>query len=136
MTNEFSETMAKIGGFLVFLMAALQLAYALYAYIDPAAFSLTRGTELFDAADSDWVRIYASRTLFVALIIGYLLYARQFKILAVTSLLGIVMPVTDAFLAYHAVAGDKVILKHVATALFLVVTFMVLRTAAKRGQGV
>lgn len=69
MTNEFSETMAKIGGFLVFLMAALQLAYALYAYIDPAAFSLTRGTELFDAADSDWVRIYASRTLFVALII-------------------------------------------------------------------
>jgi hypothetical protein len=126
--------LAKVGWILVFLMAALQLLYALYAYLDPSAFSLTRGTELFDLGDKDWVRIYASRTLFVGLIVGYLLYARQFKILAMASLLGIVMPVTDALLAYQASADGSVVLKHVATALFLAVTFIVLRTVVRRGQ--
>jgi hypothetical protein len=129
-----SEALYKAGFVLVLLMAGLQLVYALYAYADPAAFSLTRGTDLFAAGDSDWVRIYASRTLFIALIIGYLLYSKQVRILAVASLLGIVMPVTDAWLAYHASAGDKVVLKHVATALFLVVTFFILRSVVRRGQ--
>jgi hypothetical protein len=134
MAKQGSGALVKTGWILVFLMAALQLVYALYAYVDPAAFSLTRGTELFDVADRDWVRIYASRTLFVGLIVGYLLYARQFKILAMASLFGIVMPVTDALLAYQASADTAVILKHVATALFLAVTFIVLRTTVRRGQ--
>jgi len=133
MAEHRSGTLAKIGWIMVFLMAALQLVYALYAYVDPSAFSITRGTELFDLADEDWVRIYASRTLFVGLIVGYLLYARQFKILAMASLFGIVMPVTDALLAYQASADEAVVLKHVATALFLVATFIVLRTVVRRG---
>lgn len=93
-----------------------------------------RGTELVAAGDSDWVRIYASRTLFIALIIGYLLYRKQFAILAIASLLGTVMPITDACLAYQASANDKVLLKHVVTALFLVVTFIILRSVVRRGQ--
>ena len=136
MAEKKSEALSKAGFVLVLLMAGLQLAYALYAFADPAAFSLTRGTELFAAGDSDWVRIYASRTLFIALIIGYLLYSKQVKILAVASLLGIVMPITDAWLAYQASAGDKVLLKHVVTALFLVVSFIILRSVARRGQSV
>jgi hypothetical protein len=72
--------------------------------------------------------------LFIALIIGYLLYHKQFKILAVASLLGIVMPLTDAWLAYQAAASDKVLLKHVATALFLVVSFVILRSVVRRGH--
>jgi hypothetical protein len=115
-------------------MAGLQLVYALYAFADPAAFSLTRGTELFAAGDSDWVRIYASRTLFIALILGYLLYNKQFKVLAAASLVGIVMPITDAWLAYQASAADKVLLKHVMTALFLVISFMILRSVVSRNQ--
>lgn len=86
------------------------------------------------AALADWIRIYASRTLFIALIIGYLLYRKHFKILAIASLLGTVMPVADAWLAYQASAGDKVVLKHVATALFLIITFAILRSVAGRGQ--
>jgi len=134
MKEKRSGALVKTGSILVFLMAALQLVYALYAYVDPAAFSLTRGTELFDVGDRDWVRIYASRTLFVGLIVGYLLYARQFKILAMASLFGIVMPVTDALLAYQASADTAVVLKHVATALFLAVTFTVLRNAVRDAQ--
>ena len=121
-------TLRTTGMILVLLMAGLQLAYALYAFADPAGFSLLRGTELFAAGDSDWIRIYASRTLFIALIIGYLLYRKHFRILAAASLLGTVMPATDAWLAYQASAGDKVVLRHAATALFLIITFAVLRS--------
>jgi hypothetical protein len=121
-----SKFLPMAGYVLVFLMAALQLVYALYAFTDPAAFSVTRGTQLLDLGDSDWVRIYASRTLFIALIVGYLLYLKQFKILVIASLFGTIMPIADAWLAYQASAGDKVIFKHVATMLFLVVTAIVL----------
>lgn len=134
MEKNESKALRTAGMILVLLMAGLQLAYALYAFADPAGFSLIRGTELIAADDSDWIRIYASRTLFIALIIGYLLYRKHFKILAVTSLLGTVMPVTDAWLAYQASAGDKVIFKHVATAFFLVITFAILRSVVRRGQ--
>jgi hypothetical protein len=125
-------TLEKAGCVLVFLMAALQFTYAMYAYIDPTAFSVTRGTELFALGDTDWVKIYASRTLFIALVIGFLLYSRQYRILAFASLFGVVMPVTDALLAYQAQASDKVVFKHIATAVFLVVTFFVLHTIVKR----
>jgi len=125
----------KVGYVLVALMVTVQLVYAAFAYFDPVAFASVRGTELFDARDIDWVRIYASRTLFVALIIGYLLYVKNFKLLAAASLLGLVMPVTDASLAYQASASTAVILKHAATALFLVATFFVLGAIERRGRG-
>lgn len=134
MERKESSTPRKIAIILVLLMAGLQLAYALFAFADPAGFSLIRGTELFSAGDADWVRIYASRTLFIALIIAYLLFRRQFQALAVASLLGTVMPVADAWLAYQASAGGIVILKHVATAFFLIITFAILRSVVNRGQ--
>ena len=67
----------KIGIVLVGLMALLQLAYACFAFLDPGGFATLRGTQLVDFGDADWVRVYASRTLFVALIVGYLLYERN-----------------------------------------------------------
>lgn len=73
------------------------------------------------------MRIYASRTLFVVLIVGYLLARRQFRLLAAAALFGLVMPVTDAWLAWQASAATAVIVKHVATGVFLLVTFFVLR---------
>jgi hypothetical protein len=127
-------TLEKVGCVLVFLMATLQFAYAIFAYIDPTAFSVTRGTELFVLGDADWVKIYASRTMFIALIIGFLLYSKQYKALAFASLIGTVMPATDALLAYQAQAADKVVFKHIATAVFLVVTFFVLQAVIKRNK--
>jgi hypothetical protein len=116
---------------LVFLMALLQVFYAIYAYLDPQAFALLRGTELFASDDGDWVKIYASRTMFVALIIGFLLIIREYKILAWASLFGTVMPATDAFLAYQAGAESVVVYKHVATIFYLLVTFYALKLAVK-----
>jgi hypothetical protein len=129
--NNFLERLASM---FVFLMAALQAVYAIYAYVDPAAFSIIRGTELSTLADADWVQIYASRTLFVSIIIGYLLYLKNYQILAWAALFGTVMPITDAFLAYEAQAGTKVVSKHIATVLYLLVTFTLLTLVVKKGQ--
>lgn len=96
-------------------MVLLQGSYATYAYFDPVAFSTLRGTELFADADVDWVRICASRTLFVALIVGYLLYLRSYEILKWVSLFGTVMPLADVALAYQAQAPTVVVVKHAAT---------------------
>jgi hypothetical protein len=132
MSEPEHKALEKIGYILVLLMALLQFTYAVYAYVDPSAFSIVRGTELFADGDSDWVKIYASRTLFVALIIGFLLYQRNYRILVWAALIGAVMPVTDALLAYQAQAPDKVVLKHVATVVYLLVTFVVLRLIVKK----
>lgn len=131
MNNSKSSSLEKLASVLVFLMAALQGAYAIFAYVDPAGFSSVRGTELFSLADSDWVQIYASRTLFVALIIGYLLYLKNYQVLAWAALFGTVMPITDAYLAYETQAENKVVIKHIATVIYLVVTFVVLNLVVK-----
>jgi hypothetical protein len=117
----------RAGVTLVFLMALIQAAYAIYAYLDPQAFALLRGTALFVSDDADWVKIYASRTLFVALIIGFLLIVQEYKILAWAALFGTVMPATDAFLAYQAGANSVVVYKHIATLVYLLITFAVLK---------
>ncbi len=121
-----------IGIILVLLMTLLQGFYGIFAYVDPFAFSSIRGTELFSNMDKDWVNIYGSRTIFITLIIGFLLYTRHYSILMWCALFSIVMPVTDGILAYQAEAPFKVILKHVITILYLVITFFVLKRVASK----
>ena len=117
----------KAGFILVLLMVLLQGFYGIFAYIDPATFSSLRGTELFSVRDSDWVEIYGSRTLFITFVLGYLLYSRNYFILMWCALFGNVMPITDGYLAYEAQAPYKVIFKHIATILYLLITFFVLK---------
>ena len=116
----------KLGFVLASLMVGLQAFYAFYAYIDPVAFSTLRGTNLFNAADSNWVQIYASRTLFIAFIVGLLLYFRNYKLIALAALFGTIMPITDGWLAFQAEAPLKVAIKHTVTACYLMLTTYVL----------
>ena len=117
----------KTGFILVLLMVLLQGFYGLFAYFDPTTFASLRGTELFSNMDADWVQIYGSRTLFITLILGYLLYTRNYLILMWSALFGMVMPMTDGLLAFEAQAPIKVVLKHVATVVYLLVIFLVLK---------
>jgi hypothetical protein len=117
----------NVGFVLVLLMIILQGFYGIFAYIDPVAFSNIRGTELFALMDADWVNIYASRTIFITLVLGFLLYSKHYSILMWCALFGIVMPVTDALLAFQAAAPFKVIFKHIATIAYLVIIFFVLK---------
>ena len=119
---------------LVAAMALLQLYFACYAYLDPSAFSAARGAPLLDSGDGDWVQIYASRTLFIVLILGVLLVRRDYSLLAWAALLGTVMPVTDTILAALDQAAFSYQLRHWATLAYLVAAFLVLRQAAKAGK--
>lgn len=123
------------GVVLVALMAILQCFYAGYAFFDPASFAALRGTDLVAAGDTDWVWIYASRTLFVALIMGYLLFLQNYGVLKWAAIIGLVMPVTDGYLAYAAQASNQVVWKHAATAVYLLVTFWVLQSLTRRLRG-
>ena len=131
MTESKSNILENAARTLVFLMAALQGAYAIFAFIDPIAFSVVRGTELANVVDADWVQIYASRTLFVSLIIGFLLYLKHYKILVWAALFGTVMPITDAYLAIEAHAENNVVYKHIATVIYLLITSFLLNRVVK-----
>jgi|CXWL01.1.fsa_nt_gi hypothetical protein len=134
MADSRPAILEKVGFILVLPMVLLQAFYAIYAYLDPVAFAALRGTELFAANDTDWVKIYASRTLFVAMSIGYLLYLRNYSVLVWIALIGVVMPLTDGLLAYQAQAPAKVIAKHAITVVYLVATFVVLRNAVRNSK--
>jgi hypothetical protein len=125
--NNKNSKLENVGVVLVLLMILLQAFYGVFAYIDASAFSNLRGTELFSQMDTDWVNIYGSRTIFISLILGLLLYSRNYSILMWCALFGVVMPVTDGILAYQAEAPFKVVFKHIATIAYLVITFFVLK---------
>ena len=125
-----STGLEKAALVMVLLMVLLQGFYGVFSYLDPSTFSSVRGTELFSTMDADWVKIYGSRTLFITLILAYLLYTRNLVVLMWCALFGTVMPITDGVLAYEAQAPFKVVVKHVATILFLLVTFFFLKAAA------
>jgi hypothetical protein len=126
MTNKVSK-LEKVGFVLVSLIVLLQCFYGSFAFIDPAAFSKVRGTELFSSMDADWVKIYGSRTIFITLIFGYLLYTRNHVVLMWGALFAIVMPITDGLLAYEAQAPFKVVAKHIATIVYLLIIFFVFK---------
>jgi hypothetical protein len=130
--NGMNNTYSKVAIVLVLIMALLQGFYAIFSYVDPAAFSVVRGTELFAAKDSDWVKIYGSRTLFITLVLGYLLSVRNYSALMWCALFGTVMPITDGLLAYQAEAPFSVVFKHLATIVFLLVTFAILKLAISK----
>jgi hypothetical protein len=66
------------------------------------------------------------------MVLGYLLYVRNYAALMWCALFGTVMPITDVLLAFEAQAPLKVVVKHIATVVFLIVVFFVLKAATKK----
>ena len=121
------SNLERTGVVLVFLMILLQGFYGTFAFLEPAMFSVIRGSELFSDMNTDWVKIYGSRTIFITLIFGYLLYTRNYIVLMWGALFAVVMPITDGLLAFEAQAPFKVIVKHIATIVYLFIIFFVLK---------
>jgi len=121
-----------VGFWLVLAMALLQMFYSIYAFTSPVEFASYRGSRLTPGGDTEWVRIYASRTLFVSMILGLLLLLQEVPVLKWISLLGIVMPLSDAALAYQNAAPISMISRHLATVVYLLVTFAVLTSWLER----
>jgi hypothetical protein len=125
--NKRKTIIEKLAILFVALMVLLQCFYAIMAYFDASGFADLRGTKLATIDDLDWVKIYASRTFFIALIIGYLLYIKDYKILIWAALFGTIMPITDGYLAIEAQAPVNIIIKHMATTLYLIITALTLK---------
>lgn len=125
--KKMNGNIEKVGFVLVLLMILLQCFYGIFAYLEPILFSEVRGTKLFSSEDLDWVVIYGSRTIFLSMLLGYLLYTRNYTVLMWGALFGVVMPITDGFLAYEAQAPFKVVAKHIATIGYLLIVFFVLK---------
>jgi hypothetical protein len=121
------SNLERTGVVLVFLIILLQGFYGTFAFLDPAMFSVVRGTELFSEMDADWVKIYGSRTIFITLIFGYLLYTRNYIVLMWGALFAVVMPITDGLLAFEDQAPFKVVAKHIATIVYLLIIVFVLK---------
>ena len=121
------SNLERTGVVLISLIVLLQGFYGTFAFLEPGMFSVVRGTELFSDRDTDWVKIYGSRTIFITLIFGYLLYTRNYIVLMWGALFAVVMPITDGLLAFEAQAPFKVIIKHIATIVYLLVIFFVLK---------
>jgi hypothetical protein len=131
-TTARAFSLRAVGFWLVLAMALLQMFYSIYAYTSPVEFASYRGSHLTPGGDSEWVRIYASRTLFVAMLLGLLLLLQEVSLLKWISLLGVVMPLSDAALAYQGAAPNSIIARHLATVVYLLVTFVVLNYWLKR----
>ena len=112
-----------VGFWLAVVMALLQAFYAFQGFVDPSGFAAYRGTPLLADGDAGWVHMYASRTLFVALTVGLLLVRRDLATLKWVALAGVVMPISDALVAQQAGASTAIVLRHVATVVYLLVTF-------------
>ena len=126
MSNKKSS-LETTGFVLVSLMILVQAFYGVFSFIAPSEFAEVRGTELFSVNDLDWVQIYGSRTLFITLVLSYLLLTRNFLTLMWCALFGLIMPIVDGYLGHQAQASLSVVLKHVATGVYLLVTFIVLK---------
>lgn len=99
---------------------------AVRASLDASAFASYLGLPLVDAADAGLLHIYALRALFIALLIGALLLARQRTALALLAATAVIMPLGDAYLTSSAGASSLIVGRHLAIAIFLVITATIL----------
>ncbi len=115
------------------LIAAMMAFNAWQAFADPAGFAARFG--LVGAADADagFVRVYAARALFLALVTAVLLGLRQFRALGWFAGVAVVMPIADAALVSAAGGPGSIILRHTIIAIYLVAAaWLLLRLADKQ----
>lgn len=104
------------------LIAAMMALNAWQAFADPAAFVARFGTPGAADASSAFVTVYASRALFLSLITALLLGLRQFAALGWFAAAAVVMPVADALQVSAAGGSGAIVARHIAIALYLMVT--------------
>jgi hypothetical protein len=113
-------------------IALLQGFYAVWAFVDPHALAAYRGGSIEGASEALWVHAYASRTLFIALVVALLLRRGDMAVLKWVALLGVIMPASDAWSAIHSAAPASDVIRHVATAIYLFLAFVMLARASTK----
>ena len=112
-------------------MIVILIGYILFnavrAVTGPSAFAIYYGLPLANPDNNAFVFVYAIRALFLGLFGLALLARRDYKGLALYSLVGSVMPIGDAILVAAQVGGTAIIIRHLLTACFLVATWFFMR---------
>lgn len=136
MSGAATRTEYRSIGFWMAVIIAVMMAFnAWQAFTDPAGFATRFG--LAGAADDDpgFVRVYASRALFLALVTAVLLALRQFRALGWFALVAVVMPVADAVQVSAAGGPQLIVVRHGFIATYLLVTGWLLLRLAKQFDG-
>ena len=111
-------------------MAGILIAYILFnvvrSTLNPTAFAESFGIPLTDPNNTAFVFVYGIRSLFLGVFGLALLLSRNYQGLALFALVATVMPVLDAVLVAQQGGPTTTVLRHVATAGFLLLTWFFL----------
>lgn len=122
----------SIGFWMAAGVALLQGFYAVWAFLDPHAVAAYRGSSIEGPGEALWVHAYASRTLFIVFVVVLLLRRGDVATLKWVALLGLIMPASDAWSAIRSEAPAADVIRHVATAIYLFITFATLARASPK----
>lgn len=117
----------SIGFWMALTMGLFQGIAAVRAVADPVAFSNYMGLPIETAEQTGFVLVYALRTAFIACLVVAFCVRRQLEPLMWMALLAVALPVGDALLAGSSGAPAATIARHLAIAVFVLVTFFLLR---------
>jgi hypothetical protein len=115
-------------------MAAYMLFNAIQAWTGPFAFADRLGLPITSAEGAGWVRVYALRAAFVALLLGGLILARQWRALFLLAVAALIMPLGDFWLTFNAGAPAATYSRHFALIGVIALAAILLAQAA-RPQG-
>lgn len=107
------------GPWLVLAAAGYLLTNVLRVFLDEAGFARYFGLE---GDDNGWLYVYASRTTLLAAVALILLARRDLRLLSIYAGCTILGPISDAILVAQHNASPGTVLRHLATALFLLLT--------------
>jgi hypothetical protein len=115
-------------------MAAYMMFNAAQAWIDPQAFASRLGLAAAASDSEAWVRIYALRAAFIALVLSGLALSRLWRAMFLLSVAALIMPLGDALLTFAAGAPVAVIGRHLMIAAVIAVSAALLAQAAKTAK--
>lgn len=121
------------GVWLATLIVGLMALNAWRAIADPVAFSIYLGLPA-TTPDIGFVHVYALRAAFLGVFAAVLLARRDFRTLSLFALVAVLMPLGDAWLVYAAHGFGPIVARHLAIAVYLVVTWAALRRLADRAK--
>jgi hypothetical protein len=111
------------------LIAAIMLVNFARTLIDPVSFANAMGLPVGDPRDVAFVRVYGLRAAFLGVFALLLLMQRRYDVLAWFAIVAVIMPIGDLWLTLAAGASPSTLARHAATAIYLVVLFIVWRKA-------
>jgi hypothetical protein len=122
----------SVGVWMGILIAILMAVNAARAFADPMGFAAYMGLPLTDARDTGFVYVYGLRALFLGLFAAVLVARRDWTTFKFYALAALVMPIGDAILTANAGAPLATIGRHVAIAIYLVITAFMLHRWTSR----